>query len=319
MRHVSMPAGLILALASTFSATGQQPPATQPSTQAGLGQAIRVLHPGASPRQTLRLTPRQGATGVIDLTMRIAARQIVDGAQTPEPPSPGVFMSFATVVTAIEGDQIYYTFECVGADLVGDSTIPPAIIDIMRGGIKMVVGLRGTGVISDRALNVRATVTREPGMDEALLSHAIAIERLLDQVNTPMPVEPVGVGGSWEIASTFDMDGLIVQETIICTLAAADGDTAEIEMEIRRHAGPQPVRDPNMPAGASADLSSYAFAGTGRSVLGVGRLHPVDGAINVTSESTVQMEFGGVRHEVAQHVTIKTELASKRGQSLNSE
>jgi len=308
MRHVSTSASLILALASTFSATAQQPPSTQPVAQPGSRPTVKLLNPGASPRQLLRIAPRAGTTGVIDLTMRISAKQLLDGADTPEPPSPGVLMSFATTVTGIEGERISYTFECIRGDLVEDPDIPPAILDLMRGGIKMVVGLRGTGVVSDRAVSLGATVTTGPGMDAALLAHATAINQLLDQVNTPLPAEPVGVGGSWEVTNTINQDGLTLQETITCTLAALKGNTVEIVMDIRRQADPQSVRDPNIPAGASADLSSYAFAGTGRTVLRLDRLHPVEAVVNVKSESTMQMKIGGASHEITHDVTIVTEL-----------
>ncbi len=311
MRDVSLSASLILALASTFSATGQQPPSTQPAAQAGSRPTVKLLNPGASPRQTLRITPRPGTTGVIDLTMHISTKQLLDGAETPEPQPPGVLMSFATTVTGIKGERISYAFECIRGDLVEDPAIPPAILDLMRGGIKMVVGLRGTGVITDRAESLGATVTTVPGMDAGLLAHAAAIDQLLDQVTTPLPEEPIGVGGSWEVSNTITQDGLTVQETITCTLAASDGNTVEIIMDIQRHADPQPVRDPNMPPGASADLSSYTFSGTGRTVLRLNGLHPVEAVINVTSDSTMQMKFGGVSHEVMQHVTTATELRGK--------
>ncbi len=308
MRHLSIPASLILALTSTFSVTAQQPRSTQPAAEPGSRPTVTLLNPGASPRQLLRIAPRPGTTGVIDLTMRITAKQLLDGAETPEPPSPAVLMSFATTVTGVQGERISYTFECIRGDLVEDPAIPPAILDLMRGGIKMVVGLRGTGVLTNRAESLGATVTTVPGMDAGLLAHAAAIDQLLDQVTTPLPAEPVGVGGSWEVTNTIKQDGLIVQETITCTLAASDGNTVRIDMDIRRHADPQPVLDQNMPPGASADLSSYAFAGTGRTVLRLDRLHPIEGVINVTSESTMQMKVGGISHEIVQHVTIVTEL-----------
>ncbi len=308
MRHLSMPASLILALASSFSATAQQPQATQPAVQPGSRPTVKLLNPGASPRQLLRIAPRPGLASVIELTMWITARQLLDGAETPETPSPGVLMSFATTVTGIEGERISYTFECIRGDLIEDPAIPPAILDILRGGIQMVVGLRGTGVISDRAESLGATVTTVPGMDAGILTHAAAIDQLLDQITTPLPAEPVGVGGSWEITNTITQDGLTVHETIICTLAASDGKTVRIDMDIRRRADPQPVRDPNMPPGASADLSSFTFSGTGRAVLRLDRLHPVEAVINVKSSSTMQMKFGGASHEVTHDVTIVTEL-----------
>ena len=303
-RLLCFPATLLISI----PCPAQPPPSTQPSAQGGSGPTIRLLNAGASPR-TLRLAPRPGAIGVIDLTMHINARQTVDGAVTPEPPSPGVLMSFKTVVTRIDGDRIGYTFECIKGDLVEDPQVPPQIREIMRGGITMVAGLRGTGVISDRGVSLGASVTRTPGMDQALLGHAMAIERLLGQVSTPLPAEPVGVGGRWETTNTIDEDGLTVQETITCTLTAMDGNTVEIDTEIRRHADPQPVRDPNLPAGTN--LTAYAFAGTGRAVLQLDVLHPIEGAVNVTADSTLQMEIGGVGYEVILNVTVATEL--KRG------
>ena len=54
-----------------------------------------------------------------------------------------------------------------------------------------------------------------------------------------------------------------------------------------------------------------AFAGTGRAVLQLDVLHPIEGAVNVTADSTLQMEIGGVGYEVILNVTVATEL--KRG------
>jgi hypothetical protein len=240
--------------------------------------------------------------------MHITATQFVDGTATPEQPSPGVLMSFATTVTEIHGERISYTFECIKGDLVEDPAIPPVILDAIRGGIKMVVGLRGTGVISDRAVSLDATVTTVPGMNAALLTHAKAMNQLLEQITTPLPAEPVGIGARWEVANTIDQDGVTLHETITCTLAALDGNTARIVMDIHRHADPQPVHDPAMPPGASADLLSYVFAGTGRTVLRLDRLHPIEATVSVKSNSTMKMSFDGVSHEIAQHVTIATEL-----------
>lgn len=311
MRHRSLPACLILASASTISAMGQEPPPARPAAPAGATPTITLTDPGAAPRQTLRLAPRPGATGVIDLVMHITSTQLVDGAASPEPPTPGVLMSFATVVTETGGDRIGYTFECVDADLAEDPEVPAAVLDVLRGGITMVEGLRGTGAMSDRGVSLDVTVTRTPGMDANLLAHAQAIEGLLAQVTTPLPAEAVGVGGTWEIAQTVEQDGLAVQEKIICTVAAADGNTVEITMDIRRHAAPQPVRDPNLPAGASAHLTAFAFAGTGRAVLRLDALHAAEAEIDVTNDSTIQLEFSGLRHEVTLHLEIKTKLKAK--------
>ena len=311
MRHVLMHAALFLPLATYPAATGQAPPASQPALQPNAPPQARLLQPGATPRQVLRIAPRIGARHIIDVTMNVKHEQWVNGVEVPSQPSPGIVMSFETVVTDVSPGEIGYAFECIKADMVADPEIPAPVMEMIRRGITPVVGLRGMGVMSDRAASHRATVTQPPDMDPALLPHLTGIEQLLGQLTTPFPVEPVGVGGSWELSSTIDQDGFAVQQTIVCTLEASDGATIEITMALLQQAEPQPIRQMGMPPGMVANLTSFIAHGTGRTVHRLNALFPTDGNMTVTSDHAISIDFGGERREMTEHIARTSSLKGR--------
>ncbi len=311
MRHILLLAAVTLPLAAIPAATGQAPPASQPALRPSAPPQAKLLQPGAAPRQVLRLAPRIGASHVIDVTMLMTDEQSVNGAMVPPQPSPGITMSFETVVTDVSAGEIGYAFECIKADLVADPAIPATLMDVIRSGITPVVGLRGTGAMSDRAVSLRTTVTQPPDMDPALLPHVAAIEQLLGQLTTPFPVEPVGVGGRWELSSTINQDGFAVQQTIVCTLEASDGATIEITMALRQQAEPQPIQQEGMPPGMVAKLMSYTSQGTGRTVHRLNALFPTDGNITITNDRAMSVDFRGQRWETIQHAVMKSGLKGR--------
>ncbi len=311
MRHVLLHAALFLPLATFPAATGQAPPASQPALQPNAPPQARLLQPGATPRQVLRIAPLIGARHTVDVTMNVTHEQSVNGVEVPPQPSPGIVMSFETVVTDVSPGEIGYAFECIKADMVADPELPAPLMEMIRSGIAPVVGLRGTGVMSDRAASHRATVTQPPDMDPALLPHLTGIEQLLGQLTTPFPVEPVGVGGSWELSSTIGQDGFEVQQTIVCTLEASDGATIEITMALLQQAEPQPIRQMDMPPGMVANLTSFIGHGTGRTVHRLNALFPTDGNMTVTSDHAISIDFGGKRREMTEHIARTSSLKGR--------
>lgn len=311
MRHVLLLAAATLPLAAIPAVSGQTRPASQPALQPSAPPRTTLLQPGAVPRQVLRLAPRIGARHAIDVTMKLTGEQSVNGALVPPQPSPGIVMSFELVVTDLTPGRIGYAFECIKADVVADPAIPAPLMEMIRSGITPVVGLRGTGVMSDRAESLGITVTQPPDMDPAMVTHVSAIEQLLGQLTTPFPVEPVGVGGSWEVARTIDQDGFAVQQTIVCTLEASDGATIEIAMDLRQQAEPQPIRETGMPPGMAANLTSYSSHGAGRTVHRLNTLFPADGNMTVTNDRAITRTLGGRRWEMIQHAVMTSSLKGR--------
>jgi hypothetical protein len=274
---------------------------------------IKLLEPGTAPRQSLRLAPLLGAHHVVDLLMRVTNEKVMDGNKLPVSQAPATKMTFDMVVTGISPGEVSYAFECIDADLVGDPTAPDPMLPIMREAIVPLIGLRGTGVLSDRAESLRTTVNRPAVVDPVLEPHLEGIRRLLEQLTTPFPTEAVGIGGKWEVTNTLNQEGFEVQQTVICTLAASDGRTVEINVEIMQRADPQVMVTDGLPPGASASLVSYSSAGTGRTVHRLSELFPTDGAMDVTNDSTVVISFGGNKQEIAQRFVMDTELKGRKG------
>ena len=297
MRWFCPTLGLILTLAVADVGTSQT--------------TVKLLEPGVAPRRSLRLSPPVGARYVVDLLMRVTSETITDGTRMPQNPAPATAISLEMVVTAISMDKIAYAFECIDADLVGDPAAPNPLLPMLREAITPLKGLRGTGVLSDRAESLHTTVSRPPDMDPMLEPHLYGIQQLLEQLTTPFPAEAVGIGGKWEITNTLNQDGFAKQQTIVCTLAASDGRTIEIDVEIHQRADPQPMAADGLPPGVSANLLSYYSLGTGRTVHRLSELFPTEGNMDVISDSTMVISFGETKQEIAQRVVMDTELKGR--------
>ena len=315
MRPVCPPIGLILTLAMAAVGTAQAP--AEPDALAPSASSVKLLEPGTTPRQSLRLAPLLGARHVVDLLMRVTSEKAMDGTRVPVNPVPAMKMSFEMVVTDISPGEVSYAFECIDVDLVGDPATPNPMLPIMREALRPLIGLRGTGVLSDRAQSLRTTVSRPADIDPMVEPHLDGIQRLLEQLTMPFPTEAVGIGAKWEITNTVDQDGFEVQQTVVCTLAASDGRTIEINVEILQRADPQPMVAYGLPPGAAANLLSYSSNGTGRTVHRLSELFPTDGKMDVTNDSTVVVSFGDKKQEIAQRVVMDTELKGRSEKKKN--
>ena len=309
MRSFCQTSALTLTLA--FVAVGTAQPPAEPDGQVRSPSPVKLLEPGTAPRQSLRLAPLLGAHQVVDLLMRVTNERVMDGNKIPVNQAPAMKMSFEMVVTDISPGQVSYAFECIDADLVGDPAAPDPMLPMMREAILPLIGLRGTGVLSDRAQSLRTTVSRPAQIDPMVEPHLDGIQRLLEQLTMPFPTEAVGIGAKWEITNTLDQDGFEVQQTVVCTLAASDGRTIEIDVEIVQRADPQPMVADGLPPGAAANLLSYSSSGTGRTVHRLSELFPTDGTMDVVNDSTVVISFGDMKQEIVQHVVMDTELKGR--------
>lgn len=304
---------LIMTLAAAATAHGAQPPAaTQPAPAAPAGPQIVLLDAGAAPGRRLRLTPKVGASHAVELTLHGETEHtLADGQQLTAEVTPPITYAIRTVVTGIDpGGDIAFDFECTGIAVLDDPGTPPQIVEAMRQGLQSLVGLRGTGVCSDRGDTRRTDLVLPPDLDPRLRPHAEGIRDLVSQVATPLPQEPVGVGGSWEARSQIDQNGIVINQTVTYTLTASAGDRIELNVELAHDAATQTVRAPGMPPGATGTLKAFNTKGAGRSVLNLDRILPLDSSLEITNTATMLFKLGDWEQEITQKTTTRTRIES---------
>ncbi len=293
---------MLLAAAAIASPWAAQAPA--PPGAAAVPQ-VTLLHAGASPRQLLRLAPRVGASQAFDVTMRMEATQTVDGQEMTAEAIPALRFSFRTSVREIApGGDVVYDAECVGADVIDTPGVAPDLVEQARAGIQKLVGLRGNGRVTDRGINRGTSLDIPPGMDPDLLPQVQTLERLLDQ-SAPLPMEPLGPGGSWQARMSLHEQGIPVTQTSVYTLRGFEGSTLLIDLKITQEAV--------IPAPAADDpvrLASYTSHGSGQIRLRLDQVFPGTASAEVVTESTWVARQGAAVQQMFQRSRMVMELGA---------
>src|SRR5690606_31142362 len=106
------------------------------------------------------------------------------------------------------------------------------------------------------------------------------MEQAMQQISTPLPEEPVGVGGRWEQTSTLVQQGIEVRQRATYELKKIEGDRVTIAVELSQTAPKQRVA---APGDVKLDLLSLKADGKGTIEMLLTRLAPIRSDLDITS------------------------------------
>jgi hypothetical protein len=309
-------AGLLLAASGppAPAAPAAAPPAGPPPAEPGPAPTpgapvVTLLEAGAEPRRPLRLRPRIGDVQEIELTVRLEMEQSVDGRVMPSQKAPGMRYTMETTVKAPDdAGDITYAFEFRNAAVIDEAGVHPVLVDMMRTALQALEGLRGVGVMTDRGFSKLVRFERPPDMDPGLVEQLEAMERSMGQLVPPLPNEPVGVGAAWKVERSVPHQGMLIRQTDLVNLVAADDDRIEIRTDLRQRADPQKLEAPGMPP---MNLLSLEAKGTTTAVLRPGRLFPETSTTDLTNDTEILLEQFGAQQQLHQHTELRSEMKTK--------
>jgi hypothetical protein len=295
-------------------AAAQTPAATQPATTQPAATkpaisppVVTLLEAGAAPHQPLRLRPEIGVPQAIDMTVSIRSSQTTGGEPMVSQKAPTMRYSMKALVKEIrDNGDFVYEFEYTGVDVVAEEGVDPSMAQMMKHALQMIVGLRGIGVMSDRGFTRSVEFEGRDEMGPVLRQSIESVEQSMQQLVSPFPAEPVGVGASWKVTGAVDQQGITIRQTAILHLAATDGERIEIKVELLHEADPQPLQAPGLPPGASLNIKSYVARGGTEATMRMNRLFPVVSTVAMTSDATLVVDYGVMQQEVVQ----RTEMTS---------
>jgi hypothetical protein len=168
--------------------------------------------------------------------------------------------------------------------------------------------MRGKGVITSQGYNKLVKFERSPDMNEQVLQQMEGMERSMEQLVSPFPAEPVGVGAVWKVKGIIEQQGMAIDQETTFSLVAVDGDRLEIKAELNQGAKPQKLEAPGMPP---MSVKSFKAGGTVNSVLWLSRLYPELSKTNLINDTTLLIENMGMEQEMQQHTELTSELKGK--------
>lgn len=239
------------AATSTRADDGATPPG-------GTAERPKLLDAGDAPRQRLRLAYETGSKGAAKSTSTVKVTVGSKGQQRTMAPEPTTSTMAWEVIKADDtGAQVQTT--------ITHAPSAPSLVGIT-------VNVR----VSSRGAPDTVTLAGDDELDATTRSLVRSLVGAQQAFGAVLPVEPVGVGASWQIAGTTEISGVRMQSVTTYHLDAVDGSKVTYHADLALSASDQDLELPGAgPGGGSA---------TG---------HLVSADISGTEEGTMDLEHPG--------------------------
>jgi hypothetical protein len=135
-----------------------------------------------------------------------------------------------------------------------------------------------------------------------------AMSSSLENMSLPFPEEAVGIGAKWEVKQALESGGMRTFQKITVELMSVQGKLVTLGVKTEQTAPPQPVNNPQMPAGATLQLVSLSGTGTGTMKISLDSLVPTS-EMNAKTTTVMDMSMSGQSQRMSVDTTMKVTIA----------
>jgi hypothetical protein len=261
----------VVALAVGYAAGWFSPGPPPEQSKAAFG--VTLLAPGAEPRRVLRYRPVPGSVEMIVIDITTTESKKIDERDPIETSHPRLLLGLRLEVADVtpNGDTCF-VWECAELSLEAAEGTHPAIWKALRSVAKRIQGTSGSGRQSARGIHVELSHDTPLPNEPELQSLIASITEILEQLSTPIPEEPVGVGARWEVSYARNREGIRLTQTVTFELESLDENEARLRIYVAVAGLHQPIEHFEVPAKAIARLKSGHGDGEGEIVIDLDRL-----------------------------------------------
>lgn len=288
-------------------------PDPAPVPERGGGPAVKLLDAGKPPRATLRYAPEAAQRETLNMVMRMKL-----GIGKPELPGepralPGTIMRVNVTVDSVQpnGDIVYH-YELASVQVAAD-TAPAEAVAQLNEATRKLVGLGGRGTLTSRGLAKQMRAELPSGENPLIKELVTELERSMRDMCDPLPEEAVGVGARWDVHTRHSLRGVEIDQVRRYTLLERSASGAKLKFIVEQEARPQPMRLPNLPAGAKVELVQLASAGDGSVEREIARLIPRSSRLGLRTTSVVSVTAKGRKETVRTDMEMDVEMSGAEG------
>ena len=265
---------------------------------------LELLSTGTEPRHKLRFRPAVNAkeTTTLTISMDILAMSM-NGKPSPSYKLPAITMTMETVVTKIEPNgDIDYEFSYSNADLVADPTTSPLMLVEMRSQIKKLVGLHGSGIVSNLGQMKAYNLILPEGFDQNTKQMIEQMSNSTEQISASVPEQAIGIGAKWRVTSFPDRGGINLAQVATYQLVTRSNHLATIDINLKQQATAQNLTKPELISGSKSTLKSINSQGQGQITMDLNRLIGISSNMSVRSDIQNNVKYAN------QDLTVDTQL-----------
>lgn len=271
---------------------------------------IKLITPGAQPRQRLRFTPQVGEKETADMKMDMDMSMSVNGKPAPEFKIPATSLKLNAIVNKIEPNgDIHYEFSYSDIDLGKESNLPPKALEDMRREIKKMEGLKGSVIVDDRGRTKKANFVVPEDFNPVLKQMTDQFKNSIEQLSAQVPQQAVGKGAKWQVISQIGFNGINLQQTANYELVDIQDGIATMNINITQQApSAQKIVLPQIPKGMTMTMQSYKSSGIGQAKIALNRIMPLSTSIKMNTNTQMRTNVTNSPEEMIMNQQISTQL-----------
>lgn len=294
-------------------ATSAGQPGAKPALKGALpaNTQMKLLDPGAEPRQLLRLRATAGEKQTAAMTVKMAMGMGVAGAKPEMMKLPGMKFSVGVLPTSVstEGD-INYDLIIEDISLADEPGSTPEMVEAMKASLGGVKGLAMAFTVADRGFNKKTEVKIPPGTGAETRKAMEEMKESFSNTEFLLPLEEVGVGARWEVKQKIKSEGMTIDQTTIHTLVSIEGGVITTKSAILQQAANQKIPNPMMPT-TKADLVKLAGSGSATMTIDLGKILPIQATVADLTETTLSVDAGGQKQTMVMKSDLTLRLESQ--------
>jgi len=276
---------------------------SKPATPTGV--TVKLLQPGAEPRQALRLHPKAGDKRSSTMTMKMTMGMGPAGEmKMPEMKIP---IDITVKSVSPEGDITYDMM--MGQAQVADSADPTAAM--MKESLGKLGGETGTSTITSRGLTKSTKMNIPKDANPQTRQTMEQMQESLGNVVFMLPDEAVGAGAKWEIKQTIKQQNMTISQATAYELISLEGDVVKVKSNVSQSAANQKIESPAMP-GMKVDLNKLTGTGTGNMTFDLGQIMPTQGATDMQTEISMGINMGDQKQNMDMKVSLNMTVEAKK-------
>lgn len=264
---VWIPVLLVIATASPGCKRKEQPEGAPQGTR------FALLDDGVEPRSRFRYPTSPPPPQKMALTLRLSMNMDAPGSPIPAVTMPGLRL-IVELKAAKRAGGLEVRFQVSDADLIDIDGAHAGLLASMRRDVDRLTRLSGFLAIDTRGFVSDVELSAPDDLGQQSQQFVSSMRLAMTQLAVPMPAEPIGVGGKWQIEQTIDQDGIEVVQKSFYQLTGIDDSRLLIRTETVQTGDKQAAAVPGLPAGVSAEVISLSGAGRGEIEIDLLRLSP---------------------------------------------
>jgi hypothetical protein len=311
---ILMSGGWVISFPIVSPAVAQSLPTVQPAATIANPVKTELLNAGAEPRRELKFRPTANSTQKMMMTMGMSMQMTIGETPIPKTAIPKMVLQIDSRIQRVDpSGDIHCSFGYTDIRAIADKDTAPEVLAAMKKSLKSMVGIKIDLVVGSNGQMKSKNLSLPRNIDPTIKQSLAQLDRSMEQIATPLPVEKIGLGAKWRVNNSIQLSGIKFDRSVTYEVVELNDIGMTVKATIAQSAPPQDLPVPATAKEAKGRLNSLVSSGEGKYTIRFDAILPVAGnsLSNTDSQTTIQMSAKEPPTNMGSKISIDLNISSK--------